>query len=165
MFWNKSGGPGLPTRPVLPHFLVLERVFRILLKCLTLLTAVTAGPHWVGLCSSLHKYGFSQFYILIGCPRQKCVLCYKKWMKATLSKFEWFKLAQVWWCWSGEKFINAMWVLSLQDLKLKLWIFYSHVQSHTLNNPYVCTTIWNKKPEYSNLSSLWVVVTSVLKKK
>ena len=43
MLWNNSGDPGLPTRPVLPHFLVLERVFRILLKCLTLLTGVTAG--------------------------------------------------------------------------------------------------------------------------
>ena len=123
-----------------------------------------SGPHWVGLCSSLHKYGFSQFYILIGCPRQKCVLFYKNGWKQhsqNLNDSSWHKCDDV----EVEK-SSAMCKCAMWDLKLK-WIrsiFYSHVQSHTLNNPYVCTTIWNKKPEYSNLSSLWVVVTSVLKK-
>ena len=100
-----------------------------------------SGPHWVGLCSSLHKYGFSQFYILIGCPRQKCVLCYKNGWKQH-SEFEWFKSENV----KLEK-SSAMCKCAMWDLKLK-WIrsiFYSHVQSHTLNNPYVCTTNLKQK--------------------
>ena len=136
-----------------------------------LLLGWASGPQRVGPCSSLHKYGFSQFHILIGCPRQNVFYATKNGWKQhsrNLNDSNWHKCEDVEVEKSSAKCKCSMCVLSLQDLKLKLWIrsiFYSHVQSRTLNNPYVCTTIWNKKPEYSNLSSLWVVVTSVLKKK